>query len=108
MRLRGRALLLLLFTAFSSVQLLRSAALGNLPPRDVLARSLINELDQIEQPFILVLDDYFMLETQTILDLIKEMLLHPPRNLHLVLGTRIDPSLPLVTLRANRSTMTMR
>jgi LuxR family maltose regulon positive regulatory protein len=72
-----------------------------LPPVMVIANMLINELNQIEEPFILVLDDYFMLETQTILDLIKEMLLHPPRNLHLVLGTRIDPSLPLVTLRAN-------
>jgi ATP/maltotriose-dependent transcriptional regulator MalT len=31
---------------------------ASLPPADVLACSLINELDQIERSFILVLDDY--------------------------------------------------
>ena len=43
----GLALLLLLFTAFSSVQLLRSAALGNLPPSDVLALLLANDLSAL-------------------------------------------------------------
>lgn len=31
----------------------------------------------------------------------NEIFTHPPRNLHLVLGTRKDPFLPLVSLRAN-------
>ena len=44
----GLALLLLLFTAFSSVQLLRSAALGNMPPRDVLALLVANDLYALE------------------------------------------------------------
>jgi len=44
----GLGLLLLLFTAFSSVQLLRSAALGNLPPRDVLALLVANDLSALE------------------------------------------------------------
>ncbi len=72
-----------------------------LPPLPAIAKNLINELDQIEQSFILVLDDYHLIEKQAIHDLLNELLLHPPRNLHLVLGTRLDPPLPLVTLRAN-------
>ena len=71
------------------------------PPVTAIANTLINELNQIEQPFILVLDDYHFIENPTIHDLLSELLTHPPFNLHLVLGTRMDPSLPLITLRAN-------
>ncbi len=44
----GLALLILLFTAFTSVQLLRSAALGNLPVRDVLALVVAHDLSALE------------------------------------------------------------
>ena len=71
------------------------------PSISAIANTLINELNQIEQPFILVLDDYHLIETQTIHDLLNALLLYPPENLHLVLGTRMDPLLPLATLRAN-------
>lgn len=72
-----------------------------MPPVMAIASRLINELNQIEEPYILVLDDYHQIVTQDIHDLLNEVLLHPPRHLHLVLGTRMDPLLPLVTLRAN-------
>jgi LuxR family maltose regulon positive regulatory protein len=70
-----------------------------LPPLDVLARSLINELDRIEQPFILVLDDYHVVQSMDVHHLLTELLRHPPRALHLVLTSRSDPPLPLTTLR---------
>jgi len=44
----GLALLVLLFTAFTSVQLLRSAALGNLPAADVLALVVAHDLSALE------------------------------------------------------------
>jgi len=44
----GLGLLVLLFTAFTSVQLLRSAALGNLPARDVLALVIAHDLAALE------------------------------------------------------------
>ena len=72
-----------------------------LPPVSAIAKMMINELNQIEEPFILVLDDYHYIGTQTINDLLQELLLHPPRNLHLVLGTRSEPLLPITNLRAN-------
>ncbi|MEQ8858152.1 MAG: LptF/LptG family permease [Pseudomonadales bacterium] len=44
----GLALLLLLFTAFTGVQLLRSAALGNMPARDVLSLVIAHDLSALE------------------------------------------------------------
>ncbi len=44
----GLALLVLLFTAFTSVQLLRSAALGNLPARDVFALVVAHDVSALE------------------------------------------------------------
>jgi LuxR family maltose regulon positive regulatory protein len=71
-----------------------------LPPLPVLAGNLINELEAIEQPFILVLDDYHLIKEHTIHELLGELLRHPPRFMHLVLICRHDPPLPFSTLRA--------
>jgi len=79
-----------------------------LPPVPTITRILINELDQIEQPFILVLDDYHLIEAQIIHDLVNGLLLHPPRSLHLVMGTRMDPFLSLVSLRARHRLVEIR
>jgi len=70
------------------------------PPIAVIANSLNNEINQIGEFFILVLDDYQLIQEQSIHDLLNELLLHPPPNLHLVIVTRMDPPLSLVTLRA--------
>lgn len=70
------------------------------PPLLLLTRSLINELDQAEKAFILVLDDYHFIHENAVHNLITELLNHPPALLHLVLSTRRDPPLPLATLRA--------
>ena len=71
-----------------------------LPPISAIAKILINELNQIEEPFILVMDDYHLIETQAIHDLLNALLFHPPRNLSLVIGTRTEPALPQTILRA--------
>lgn len=71
-----------------------------IPPVSVLAKSLINELDQIEQPFILVLDDFHLIKDESVHDLLTELLHHPPQSMHLVLVVRRDPALPISTLRA--------
>ncbi|NNL76324.1 MAG: transcriptional regulator, partial [Desulfobacterales bacterium] len=71
-----------------------------LPPLSVLAVNIINEIDRIEQHFILVLDDFHLIEDESVLDLITQLLHHPPRTMHLVLISRQDPLLPISTLRA--------
>ena len=71
-----------------------------LPPVSAISKILINEFNQIEKPFILILDDYHIINNHSIHELLNELLLHPPRNMQMVLGTREDSSLPLVVLRA--------
>jgi len=68
-------------------------------PVEVIANTLINEIHQIEEFFILALDDYHLIQEQSIHDLLNEILLHPPPNFHLVISTRMDPPLSLVSLR---------
>jgi LuxR family maltose regulon positive regulatory protein len=72
-----------------------------LPPVSVVAETLANDLDQIEERFVLVLDDLHRVRSRPVHDLLTELLKYPPRSLHLVVITRRDPSLPMATLRAN-------
>ena len=71
-----------------------------LPPLPILAGHLINELDTIDEDFILALDDYHVVQNVAIHELLEEILKHPPHAMHLVLASRIDPPLPLTSLRA--------
>jgi len=73
----------------------------HLPSVSVLARSLINELDQIEKEFILVLDDYHLIRDKSVHVLVADLLSHPSAFIHLVLICRRDPPLPLTSLRAS-------
>jgi LuxR family maltose regulon positive regulatory protein len=79
-----------------------------LPPAPVLARYLLNDLDQIEGPFILVLDDVHLIQEQAIYDLLSELLRHPPPCVHLVLIGRRDPSLQIASLRARNQVTEIR
>ncbi|MDX2455447.1 LuxR C-terminal-related transcriptional regulator [Desulfosarcina sp.] len=72
---------------------------SQLPPLPVLSRYLLNDIDAIEVPFILVLDDFHNICEMAVLDLISAILTHPPRNMHLMLLTRRDPSLVSSALR---------
>jgi LuxR family maltose regulon positive regulatory protein len=73
---------------------------AHLPPATVIASSLINELDQIKNEFILVLDDYHLIRDKNVHGLMAKLLEHPSAFLHLVIIGRRDPPLPLTSLRA--------
>ena len=73
-------------------------ARATLPPLDVLARQLANDLDDLDE-FILVLDDCQNLKDPRTLEILRRLLFQPPRSLHLVLSCRADPRLPLGALR---------
>jgi LuxR family maltose regulon positive regulatory protein len=72
----------------------------NQPPIKELARSLSNEINQIEDFFVFVLDDYEVIQNVAMHDFINELLIYPPQNMNLVMCTRIDPPISLVNLRA--------
>jgi LuxR family maltose regulon positive regulatory protein len=77
----------------------------NPPPLKEITISLKNEIERIDQFFVLVLDDYEMISNRAVHDLLSEFLVYPSRKVHLVLCTRTDPLMPLVKLRA-RSQLT--
>ncbi|GAB6191063.1 LuxR C-terminal-related transcriptional regulator [Desulfocastanea catecholica] len=80
-----------------SLSMLKGA---HMPPRSLLAGSLINEIEQIQKEFILVLDDYHLIRNKNIHQLVADLLYHPPDGMYLVVIGRRDPPLPLTTLRA--------
>lgn len=80
----------------------------SLPATGVIARSLINELDRLEHDFILVLDDYHLIRGQVVHELMSLLLQHPPRTMHLVICTRMEPVLSLGVLRARNQIVEIR
>ena len=70
------------------------------PPTEALWAALINELAQLPVPIVLVLDDYHLIEAQTIHSMLGFLLEYLPAQMHLVIATRADPPLALSRLRA--------
>ena len=70
------------------------------PSTEALLTALLNDLTTISAPFVLVLDDYHVLDAQPIDQALTFLLEHLPSLIHLVIATREDPSLPLARLRA--------
>ena len=60
---------------------------------------LINQLDDIQARFVLVLDDYHVITSPEIHKAITFIIDHQPPQMHLLITTRIDPPLPLAQLR---------
>nr|MBL0715395.1 response regulator [Desulfobacterales bacterium] len=79
-----------------------------LPPVSVVAGTIANELNRIEQPFVLVLDDCHLIKDRNVFDLLVELLENPPPNMHLVLISRRDLPLPIHRLRAKGQVTEMR
>ena len=71
-----------------------------LPPATVLAGRLTNDLNSIDSPFILCIDDYHLIDNIAVHELLSEIIKYLPHTMHLVLVSRIDPPLPLATMRA--------
>ncbi len=70
------------------------------PPIYALLTTLLNEITTISERFVLILDDYHLVDSKTIDDALAFVLERQPPNMHLVIGTREDPRLPLARLRA--------
>jgi LuxR family maltose regulon positive regulatory protein len=75
------------------------------PPLKAVLTLLINSLATMPTDFVLVLDDYHVIEQQSIHDALAFLLDHLPPQMHLVIASRADPPLPLARLRT-RSQLT--
>ncbi len=70
-----------------------------LPPIEPLLTALLNEISAVPNKFILVLDDYHVLDSRQIDEMISFLLEHLPPQMLLVIASREDPHVPLARLR---------
>ncbi len=69
------------------------------PPTESVLTTLLNDIAVWPDPFILVLDDYHVVDAQPVDQAVAFLLAHQPPHMHLVITTREDPNLPLPRLR---------
>ena len=69
------------------------------PPSEAGLATLLNDLDAISNDVVLVLDDYHVIDAHEVQDGMAFLLEHLPSQIHLVIGSRADPVLPLARLR---------
>ncbi|MBU4440277.1 MAG: hypothetical protein L6276_05540, partial [Acetobacterium sp.] len=70
------------------------------PPPEFVLTILMNEISSVSDHFFLILDDYHIIDAKPVNDALAFLLEHLPQQMHLVIATREDPSLPLARLRA--------
>ena len=70
------------------------------PPAESVLTTLINALAAITGRIIFVLDDYHLIDSQSVHDALSFFIENMPSQVHLVIATREDPLLPLPRLRA--------
>ena len=70
------------------------------PPTESILTALLNEITTIPDDFVLVLDDYHVIDASAIDQALTFLLEHLPPQMHLVITTREDPQLPLARYRA--------
>jgi LuxR family maltose regulon positive regulatory protein len=74
---------------------------NQLPPLEYIAASLVNDIIDIDERFIIAFDDYHHIQNEDIQGLMTRLIKAQPEKLHIVMTSRADPPLPLAWLRAN-------
>src|SRR5437764_3986591 len=70
------------------------------PPPEAILTALLNEITTLPDHFVLVLDDYHVIDAKSVDIALTYLVEHLPPQMHLVIATREDPQLPLARLRA--------
>ncbi len=69
------------------------------PSSEWLLTNLLNEITARQDHLVLVLDDYHVIEAQSVDQALNFLVEHLPPQMHLVIASREDPPLPLARLR---------
>jgi LuxR family maltose regulon positive regulatory protein len=77
------------------------------PMRDIVP-SLLNELAELDEPLLVVLDDYHVISCHEVHRSVAYLIDHLPPGVQLAIASRADPRLPLGRLRANGSLVELR
>ncbi|MEL7655358.1 MAG: AAA family ATPase, partial [Bacillota bacterium] len=75
---------------------------------EAFLKAMINQLHTISSPFVLVLDDYHIIQNEQIHQTLRSLLEHLPPLMQLVLITREDPPFPLAKMRASKKLLELR
>ena len=78
------------------------------PPIEATLTSLINDIVAIPDKIIFVLDDYHVIDSSPVDDILTFLLENVPPQMHLVIAAREDPHLPLARLRSQDQLSEMR
>lgn len=82
------------------LEMLQASQMQPPPPTESILTALLNEINTIPDDFLLVLDDYHVIDSKPVEHALTFLLEHQPPQMHLVIATRQDPDLPLARLRA--------
>src|SRR5574341_1421771 len=69
-------------------------------PTESILTALLNEITIVPDNFVLVLDDYHVIDAKPVENALTFLIERLPSQMHLVIATREDPDLPLARLRA--------
>jgi LuxR family maltose regulon positive regulatory protein len=92
-------------TGVEARQIIRASQLRS---TESVAISLINDISQFAHDLIVVLDDYHVIEAGQVHASLSYLLEHQPPNLHLILITRVDPTISLARLRVHSQLIEIR
>ena len=70
------------------------------PSSESILTSLLNEIVTIPDSFLLVLDDFHVIDSKPVENVLVFLIEHLPSQMHLVIATREDPPLPMARYRA--------
>lgn len=78
------------------------------PAMETILTALVNEIITIPHEFALVLDDYHLIESTQVDDVLTFLIEHLPPHMHMIVATREDPIVPLARLRARNQLTELR
>ncbi len=80
----------------------RALASSSPPAPRSLLPALINEVHAIDEPFVLALDDYHVIDSPEVHQLLEFLLEQQPAMLHIAMTSRCEPPLPLSRMRVRQ------
>jgi LuxR family transcriptional regulator, maltose regulon positive regulatory protein len=89
----------------SALKLLKSLSRTS---NESIAGLLVNDMLNINKDTFIVLDDFHLIDSSEISQLVTYLLEHIPDNIHIVILTRSDPNLPLAKIRSQHQLLELR
>ena len=77
-------------------------------PQESILISLLNDIAAVTFDFVLVLDDYHLVDSHPVDQILMFLLENLPPHMHLIITTREDPPFPLARLRARNQLTELR